>query len=169
MTKSPKFKRVLTDYEEKRLAELYVLYRKLTGKPYNWTEVETWWTLNDIACSAGRYKKYQAWYQKAYEEKRMKIQKEENKILQKDEKTLSQLHYEISHKACHLMMSRNEKYWDSWKVLTIQSLANLCEMKLNRIARLGEVDAKTEDELIDVLNYCVFWLIKLKEINGSKK
>lgn len=62
-----------------------------------------------------------------------------------------------------LMQGRNKKYGDSWKVLSVQSLANLCEMKLNRISQLGEKAPKTEDELIDVINYCTFALIKLDE------
>jgi len=64
-------------------------------------------------------------------------------------------------KAFDLMMSRNKKYGDSWKVLSIQSIANLCEMKMNRIAKLGEIDAKTEDEFFDIINYACFALIKL--------
>lgn len=69
---------------------------------------------------------------------------------------------ELFHKCYDLMVSRNEKYGDSWKVLTIPSLANLCEMKLHRIANLPEGAPKTEDELMDTINYCIFGLMKLK-------
>lgn len=74
---------------------------------------------------------------------------------------------DIHDEAFELMLSRNEKYWDSWKVLNIQSLANLCEMKLHRIANLDKLEPKVYDEFIDVLNYMAFWLLKLK--NGEKK
>lgn len=67
--------------------------------------------------------------------------------------------------AFDLMKSRNTKYGDSWKVLSIQSLANLCEMKLHRIANLDKVEPKIYDELIDTLNYMVFGLLKLKSQN----
>jgi len=64
---------------------------------------------------------------------------------------------------CHqLMRSRNAKYGDSWKVLSIPSMANLSEMKLHRIANMANIDPKVEDELIDVINYCTFALWKLK-------
>lgn len=63
-----------------------------------------------------------------------------------------------------LFVSRNSAYGDSWKVLSVQSCANLCEMKMNRIAKLGHKVPKTEDELRDTINYCVFALMKLKEV-----
>lgn len=62
-----------------------------------------------------------------------------------------------------LLQSRNQKYWDSWKVMTVQAIASLCEMKLNRISQLGEVEAKTKDECEDVLNYMVFALFLLQK------
>lgn len=62
-----------------------------------------------------------------------------------------------------LMKSRNQKYGDSWKVLSVQSVANLIEMKMHRIANLGELEAKTEDELMDTVNYGIFALLKLKK------
>lgn len=66
-----------------------------------------------------------------------------------------------------LMKSRNVKYGDSWKVLTIQSIANLCEMKLHRIANMHskELDPKIEDELMDTANYMIFALLKYNELN----
>lgn len=62
-----------------------------------------------------------------------------------------------------LFIERYEKYGDSWKVLSVQSTANLCEMKMNRIARLGHKVPKTEDEFKDNINYSVFALMKLNE------
>jgi len=62
-----------------------------------------------------------------------------------------------------LMQGRNEKYGDSWKVLSIQSIANLIEMKMHRIANLPEGAPKTEDEFQDAVNYSIFALLKLKK------
>ena len=59
-----------------------------------------------------------------------------------------------------LMKSRNEKYGNSWKVLSVPSIANLIEMKMNRIAKLGAEAPKTEDELMDSINYAIFALLK---------
>lgn len=68
----------------------------------------------------------------------------------------------ILDQAFETFKGRNEKYGDSWKVLSISSTANLIEMKMNRIARLG-TDAKTEDEFIDTINYAVMGILKLKQ------
>ena len=45
----------------------------------------------------------------------------------------------LFNKCFALMCERNEKYGDSWKKLTIQSVANLIEMKMNRLVQLGFV------------------------------
>jgi len=68
-------------------------------------------------------------------------------------------------KSFELMKSRNKKYGDSWKVLSIPSIANLCEMKLNRISNMDieNLDPKIEDELRDTMNYMAFALIKLNQ------
>lgn len=155
---SKKYNRVLQDYEYKRFEELRSIYEKVNKKPYLWEIIneKTHETLQDIACSSQRFESLMKYYQDKLKECRS------SNIGISDEK-LKIKAIEIQKKALDLMMSRNDKYWDSWKVLTIPSLANLCEMKLHRIARLWEIDAKTEDELIDTLNYMIFWLIKLYE------
>lgn len=61
-----------------------------------------------------------------------------------------------------LMLERNAKYGDSWKVLTIPSLANLIEMKMHRIANLPSGAPKTEDEFQDTVNYALMGLLKIK-------
>jgi predicted nucleic acid-binding Zn-ribbon protein len=70
---------------------------------------------------------------------------------------------EILDTAFMLFEERNEKYGNSWEVLTIQSTANLIEMKMNRIATLG-IETKTEDEFIDTINYAVMGILKLKKM-----
>ena len=61
-----------------------------------------------------------------------------------------------------LMKSRSESYGSSWKVLQLQSIANLIVMKMHRVSHLDELDAKVEDEFIDAACYAVFGLLKLK-------
>lgn len=107
------------------------------------------------------------WLKSSFEKNKDQV-KEKEKVIQVEDSVIESdllaiKAEEIIEEALELMKSRNKRYWDSWKVLTVQSLANLCEMKLHRIARLGEAEAKTADELIDVLNYCIFGLIKLKK------
>lgn len=62
-----------------------------------------------------------------------------------------------------LMLERNKSYGVSWKVLTVKSIANLIEMKMNRISQLNEGNIKIEDEFRDVINYACFALLKLKK------
>lgn len=65
-------------------------------------------------------------------------------------------------KCLALMIERNEKYGDSWKVLTVPSIANLIEMKLHRVANLPSGAPKVEDEFMDTVNYALMALLKLE-------
>lgn len=70
------------------------------------------------------------------------------------------------HKHCwEVMNGRNQKYGDSWKVLSIQSIANLIEMKMHRIANMTEqnLDPKVVDEFVDASNYATMALQKLQD------
>jgi hypothetical protein len=68
-----------------------------------------------------------------------------------------------------LVISRNAQYGDSVDVIDIHTIVGLCIMKLTRIYKLGD-NAKTKDELSDVLNYMVFALEKYeKEQNGKAR
>lgn len=67
--------------------------------------------------------------------------------------------------AWEVMLGRNAKYGDSWKVLSIPSMANLIEMKMHRIANMTEkeLNPKIIDEAVDAINYSAMILYKLKE------
>lgn len=66
-------------------------------------------------------------------------------------------------KCFELIKSRNKKYGDSWRILNIPSLANLCEMKLHRISNMNtkNLDPKVLDEIMDVACYMIFGMIKI--------
>ena len=68
---------------------------------------------------------------------------------------------QILQSALTLMKTRNKQYGSSWRKLSIESIAQIAEMKLNRVAQLGD-DAKSADEFIDAINYSVFGLMKLQ-------
>ena len=70
---------------------------------------------------------------------------------------------EILKECYEVMMSRNKSYGQSWRVLSVKSIANLIEMKMNRISQLPEGAPKAVDEFRDVLNYSCFALMKLRE------
>ena len=59
-----------------------------------------------------------------------------------------------------LAISRNEVYGDSVDCMRLQSMIDLCIMKLSRIRMLGDAHPKTKDEMTDVLNYLVFAIEK---------
>lgn len=75
----------------------------------------------------------------------------------------------LSKDAHNVMTERSKKYGDSWKVLTIQSIANLIEMKMNRIANMRNenLDPKIEDEFIDAINYAKMGLYKYKKTKNE--
>lgn len=60
-----------------------------------------------------------------------------------------------------LFEGRSKKYGNSWQVMKVQSIANLCEMKLHRISNMDTLEPKIEDELRDTANYMIFALLKL--------
>lgn len=68
-----------------------------------------------------------------------------------------------------LVVSRNKQYGDSVDFVSIKTIAELCMMKLSRIATLGEDAAKTKDELQDCLNYLVFALEKYNNKQKEQK
>lgn len=67
-----------------------------------------------------------------------------------------------------LVISRNKSYGESVDYMRIQSIVDLCMMKLSRIRQLGETANKTKDELVDVLNYCVFAIEKYNKLKGGE-
>lgn len=67
-----------------------------------------------------------------------------------------------------LVISRNTQYGDSVDVIDIHTIVGLCIMKLTRVYKLGEENAKTKDELQDTINYCVFALERLNKNQNDK-
>lgn len=80
------------------------------------------------------------------------------------------LMHQIMEEAHILMVGRNDKYGDSWKVLTLQSIANLVEMKMHRIARMNSqnLDPKILDEFTDGLNYCAMGIAALRKLEHEQ-
>lgn len=66
-----------------------------------------------------------------------------------------------------LVISRNKSYGDTVDVVDIHTLVGLVLMKLNRIYKLGEENAKTKDELQDSINYLVFALEKHSKLEKN--
>lgn len=71
--------------------------------------------------------------------------------------------------ALELMGQKNVDYGDSWREMRITSITDQILVKAMRIRTLEESDDAPkvsegiESEYRDILNYCVFALIKIKE------
>ncbi len=68
-----------------------------------------------------------------------------------------------------LMVAKNADYGDSWRKMRIPSITDQILVKVCRIRSLEESDGPPkvsegiESEYRDIINYCVFALIKLRE------
>ena len=71
-----------------------------------------------------------------------------------------------------IMISKNHDYGDSWREMRIPSITDQILVKIRRIQQLEGLAAKGEkskvaegrlSEYRDILNYCVFAIIKLRE------
>lgn len=135
--------------QRERMEYLITLYQKL--KPEEKITSDTTirntpiWKLAQT--DGGPYQRIKKWLE------------DKNAELTKDDDPFTQILTEC----ISVMKERNQSYGESWRVMSVESMANLCEMKLNRVSKLGAQNAKTKDELIDTINYCVFSLIKLSE------
>lgn len=111
--------------------------------------------------NAGAFHRVKEWLEttlaKKESEEKSKLQTQE--IIDKD---LEEAKTQLS-KAFAIMKERSSKYGASWKVIDVRTIAQLIEMKMNRISQLGEYNTKTEDEMIDTINYACFALLKLKK------
>jgi hypothetical protein len=76
---------------------------------------------------------------------------------------------EVMHTALVLMEDKNADYGDSWREMWLTSITDRIIVKINRVRQIEEsgeapkVSEGIEAEYRDILNYCVFALIKLKE------
>lgn len=68
-----------------------------------------------------------------------------------------------------LMMDKNHDYGEAWRDMRIPSFTDLILMKLLRVKQIEENDGKTlisegiDSHYMDMINYSVFALIKLRE------
>jgi len=73
-----------------------------------------------------------------------------------------------------LMEAKNHDYGEAWRNMRISSLTDIILMKLLRIKQIEDHDGKTniseglDANYYDILNYSIFAMIKLREIEGKK-
>jgi len=80
--------------------------------------------------------------------------------------------------ARELMLAKNHDYGESWREMRLTSITDQILIKVRRIKRLEDLKIKGETpkvsegieaEFRDILNYCVFALIKLNQETESEQ
>ncbi len=84
---------------------------------------------------------------------------------------------EIVAEAQSLLRAKDHDYGESWRDMRLPSITDQILIKVKRIQRLEELDATgeqaqvaegRESEYRDIINYCVFAIIKLREQRAGK-
>jgi hypothetical protein len=84
---------------------------------------------------------------------------------------------EIVAQAQELLRAKDHDYGESWRFMRLPSITDQILIKVKRIQRLEELAEKgeaakvaegRESEYRDIINYCVFAIIKLREEKDSR-
>lgn len=82
---------------------------------------------------------------------------------------LRSLYVEQSNHARGLLLNKNHDYGEVWRMMRLSSIIDIVLMKVHRIISIEENAGKTlvsegiDANYLDIINYCVFALIKLEE------
>lgn len=74
-----------------------------------------------------------------------------------------------------LMEDKNHDYGEAWRDMRVSSLTDLILMKILRVKQIEDMGGKTlisegvDANYMDMINYAVFAMIRLKEQNGQLK
>lgn len=74
-----------------------------------------------------------------------------------------------------LMENKNHDYGEAWRDMRVSSLTDLILMKILRVKQIEDMGGKTlisegiEANYMDMINYAVFAMIRLKEQSGQPK
>ena len=86
---------------------------------------------------------------------------------------LTKQYDEIIEETRGIMIRKNHDYGDSWREMRVPSITDQILVKVRRIQQLEELEQKGEkskvaegriSEYRDIINYCVFAVIKLREM-----
>lgn len=87
---------------------------------------------------------------------------------------LTQMYNEELEGTKELMMTKNHDYGEAWREMRISSMTDLILMKLLRTKQIEDNNGKTiiseglDANYSDIINYAVFALIKLQELEEAK-
>lgn len=95
--------------------------------------------------------------------------------MEHEEKNTLDEYDEILKQVRDIMIAKNADYGDSWREMRLSSITDQIIVKACRIRKLEEskeppkVSEGVEYEYRDIINYCIFALIKLKEKEKKSK
>jgi hypothetical protein len=84
---------------------------------------------------------------------------------------------QIVAEAQELLRAKDHDYGESWRIMRLPSITDQILVKVRRIQQLEELAAKGENpkvaegresEYRDIINYCVFAIIRLREERAGK-
>ncbi len=93
--------------------------------------------------------------------------------LHMDEKRLSKLFHQYATTAKDLMMNKNHDYDEAWREMRISSLTDLILQKILRVKQIEHNKGATlisegiDANYLDMINYAVFALIKMNELETN--
>ncbi len=82
---------------------------------------------------------------------------------------LKKMHQSQAQRARDLLLNKNHDYGEVWRMMRLSSIIDIILMKVHRIISIEENKGKTiisegiDANYLDIINYCVFALIKLEE------
>jgi hypothetical protein len=82
---------------------------------------------------------------------------------------LKSLYEEQIQKSKSLLSNKNHDYGEVWRMMRLSSIIDIILMKVHRIIKIEDNQGKTlisegiDANYLDIINYCVFSLIKLEE------
>ncbi|CAG0962293.1 MAG: hypothetical protein MPEBLZ_03993 [Candidatus Methanoperedens nitroreducens] len=85
-----------------------------------------------------------------------------------DERKVSDLYDKVIERVRELMIKKNHDYGEAWREMKVSSITDQILIKLYRIRNILKLDRKlqaSEDldaQFSDIINYCVFALIKMR-------
>lgn len=105
----------------------------------------------------------------------IQLEMPEDKGLELEHAEVEKLYDKQMMLARDLMMAKNHDYGEAWREMRISSLTDLILMKLLRIKQIEDNKGKTliseglEANFQDIINYALFALIRLEELNDINK
>lgn len=93
--------------------------------------------------------------------------------MKKSTEELVKQYDEIISETREIMIRKNHDYGDSWREMRVPSITDQILVKVRRVQQLEELSQKGEkskvaegriSEYRDIINYCVFAVIKLREM-----